>query len=1227
MQLFAAVLLTAAAMAHVHVYVYAQLAPVAPEAPPLLLEGTVEHLPGVPLGLATLHPRFSWSVVAGAPRNVRQREYTLQVRTASGATVCSSSCGQGEGEVIGAWQGEGEVARPGGCDASASSLVAACGATAAAALTPGQVYCWQVDTVLSDGTSATMPPQWFSTGLQTRADWHPAAQFIGLPANHTQRVGAGDAAGAGATQVVCPWLRSAAFDVTSGALATLGFLSNGNDGVRSGGSASAVLTVASIGWHEVYLNGHRLEEASVLIPSVSDMHHRVLSHQYDTGGYLVAGSNVLAFWAAPGWSQLTWPSARGSGAGTSFNVSAAPLVMAQLTLCGADESEGAGCFLLVATNATGWNARPSSIEHTGSWNWGNYGGEKLDWGHDLADWSTTASSIGWVPAAAVMVDKAVTPESLEAMAVVETLPATGIAPCNGKATGSCFVVSFPKLFNGFFAASSLPGVTSGQAVTFTYSANCLSPCPPATAYMPCAPPTSGPGVCTSAAPEWAAVDTVVAGADSTGFANKFNWHTFQFVVIEVAGGNGTLALGSEDLGMFTGGRITNAQARTGAFTSSSPMLNNIYDAFVQTYESLTVSGMQVDCTNRERLGYGGDAHSRIEFAMDSYSSHALYSKWLTDWRDTQLQGPVDDKENPHVFGNVPNTAPTYSGAGSPMWGGITVLLPYELYRRYGDMRMLQASYPAMRDFLNFMVHFAANTTDGLVHPKGFDWLGDWQAPHGCSDGNDPDLYNNAYIVYALKRAVEVIAAINNNVIAPASDGAKFEAAALRIGAGVHSVFFRTEDGCYGPTSPASAVPRQGHQVLALAAEVTPAGLVPGVMASLIDKLTNVSGAANGHIDTGLTTTYFMGKLLSGGMEGLLGGGADRPDLIYRSAMNPTWPSYAALITAGLSTWPETWSIGNVAGGVSKMHGTLNGFGLTFPQSFLGVTQPFGSLASSTPGSGLQIRPSYFISGTDSPPPPPPPPPPPAPAPAPAPSAIPCLGGIVAECGSSVTGACTQDRDLRITCKTGTGVITGVTFASWGTPTGTCGAGFRYASSCNDTRAYSVAVAACVGKKSCSITPSAFCSSAPRASSSTDPRCPFAGEDPCKGQPKKLAVMATGCTPANPAPPPPPPPPAPPTRTIPPLVSVRGAVRTLHGVVNVSWADGGTRAPVFLNVSVPVGARNTSVWVVGKAATVTESGMPVAGAQGVRLLREATRRGEVYSVWVIGSGSYTFSSHR
>jgi hypothetical protein len=331
--------------------------------------------------------------------------------------------------------------------------------------------------------------------------------------------------------------------------------------------------------------------------------------------------------------------------------------------------------------------------------------------------------------------------------------------------------------------------------------------------------------------------------------------------------------------------------------------------------------------------------------------------------------------------------------------------------------MLRTAYPTIRDFLDFMLHFAANSTHGLVHPDGFDWLGDWQAPHGCSDGNDPDLYNNAYIVYALKRAVEIVDAIADESVAPRADRDRFDAGARRIGAAAHSVFYNTATGRYGPTN-GVGMPRQGHQVLALAAGIPPSRLIPVVFKALVDELTNVSRAGKGHIDTGLHTTYFMGKILAGGMEQQLAGAdSDRPDLIYFAMMNPTWPSYSALIDANLTTWPETWAIGKVAGGVSKMHGTLNGFGLVFVQAFLGVQRPFGELQPNT--TRFRIRPSYFIPGKKfSPPAPTSPPSPPSPR-------VPCLGGIVGECGSSPTGKCTPERQLHITCKPGTGTITAI----------------------------------------------------------------------------------------------------------------------------------------------------------------------------------------------------------
>jgi hypothetical protein len=282
--------------------------------------------------------------------------------------------------------------------------------------------------------------------------------------------------------------------------------------------------------------------------------------------------------------------------------------------------------------------------------------------------------------------------------------------------------------------------------------------------------------------------------------------------------------------------------------------------------------------------------------------------------------------------------------------------------------------PALHGFLSFMSHFISNST-GLVTHSGFDWLGDWQAPHGCSKGNDPDLYNNAYIVYALKRGAEIVTAINDETIAPAADAAKFTANAERIGRAVHATFYSSEQKRYVET--AQNTSRQGYQVMALVAGIPPAEVSQGVLDALVDEISGASHAGPGgpgHIDTGLTSTYFMAKLLSGGM-GTVTPNATRNELLYTMAMKPTWPSYAALINAGLTTYPETWAISSVAGGVSKMHGTLNGLGLWFPQGVLGIQTPFGKL--STPQGEFELRPSYSLAAIPAPPAPPTPPPTPA----------------------------------------------------------------------------------------------------------------------------------------------------------------------------------------------------------------------------------------------------------
>lgn len=77
----------------------------------------------------------------------------------------------------------------------------------------------------------------------------------------------------------------------------------------------------------------------------------------------------------------------------------------------------------------------------------------------------------------------------------------------------------------------------------------------------------------------------------------------------------------------------------------------------------------------------------------------------------------------------------------------------------------------------------------------------------------------------------------------------------------------------------------------------------------------------------------------------------------------------------------------------------------------------------------------------------------------------------------------------LTCPTGS-VITAINFASYGTPTGSCGA--FSVSSCNAPTSVSVVQSACLNQASCSVA-SSYLS--------------FSG-DPCYGVPKHLFIQAT-----------------------------------------------------------------------------------------------------------------------
>lgn len=159
-------------------------------------------------------------------------------------------------------------------------------------------------------------------------------------------------------------------------------------------------------------------------------------------------------------------------------------------------------------------------------------------------------------------------------------------------------------------------------------------------------------------------------------------------------------------------------AVTSSFESDSEMLNWLYDAYIRTQLSNMHSGVPSDCPHIERLGYTGDGQLCCEAAMMLLDSQKFYKKWLEDISDCQSIGN----------GHIQHTAPFMGGGGGPAgWGGAIAVVPYEMYKIYGDKETFRRYLPKI---LRYFDYLDSRSSGGLVcrEEEGGWCLGDWCPP-------------------------------------------------------------------------------------------------------------------------------------------------------------------------------------------------------------------------------------------------------------------------------------------------------------------------------------------------------------------------------------------------------------------------------------------------------------------------------------------------------------------
>ncbi|MEO3751144.1 family 78 glycoside hydrolase catalytic domain [Streptomyces sp. B6B3] len=311
--------------------------------------------------------------------------------------------------------------------------------------------------------------------------------------------------------------------------------------------------------------------------------------------------------------------------------------------------------------------------------------------------------------------------------------------------------------------------------------------------------------------------------------------------------------------------------RTGWFECSDPDLNQFHENVVWGMRGNFLD-VPTDCPQRdERLGWTGDIQVFSPTASFLFDTAGFLSSWLADLAADQLPD-----------GSVPFVVPDALGgdnATAAAWGDAATVVPWVLYQRYGDARILERQFDSMRAWVD---RISSLTIDG-VRAGGFQF-GDWLDPAAPPDNPfaaraDADVIATAY----LARSAEIVA---DAAVVIGADGEHYAALAART----REAFARHY------VTGAGRILSDAPTVYALAVEWA---LLPGEeqRAGAGERLADLVRAGGFRIATGFVGTPLIADALTS---------AGRADLAHRLLLERGCPSWLYPVTMGATTVWERW---------------------------------------------------------------------------------------------------------------------------------------------------------------------------------------------------------------------------------------------------------------------------------------------------------------------------------